>query len=154
MKPYTKTGDTGETNLISGRVSKTDEKIVCIGSIDETAAAISVARTELDDMEMTEILLKIEKRLSKITGMIAGSSDRVQEEEIKKIEEWIDKYYIEKEGFIRPKTEEGALLEFARTVCRRAEINVVRLGAQENILKYMNRLSDLLFAMSIHCDEK
>ena len=154
MKPYTRTGDAGETNLISGRVSKTDERVICIGSIDETAAAISVARTELEDMEMTEILLKIERRLSKITGIIAGSTEKVNEEEIKKIEDWIDKYYIEKENFLRPKTEEGALLDFARAVCRRAEINAVKLRAPENVLKYMNRLSDLLFAMRIHCDEK
>jgi len=154
MKPYTRTGDAGETNLIGQRTKKTDEKIICIGSIDETAAAISMARTELEDMEMTELLVRIERKLSKIAGMIAGSSDTIQEEEIKKIEEAIDKYYIEKDKFMRPQTEEGALLSFARAVCRRAEINTIKIGAQENILKYMNRLSDLLFAMSVYYDEK
>ncbi|HDD70544.1 MAG TPA: cob(I)yrinic acid a,c-diamide adenosyltransferase [Candidatus Woesearchaeota archaeon] len=154
MKPYTRTGDKGETSLFAQRVKKTDNRIACIGSIDETAAAISVARTELEDIEMTEILLKIERTLSKIAGIIAGSTDTLQEDDVKRIEEWTDKYYIEKQGFERPKTEAGALLDLARTICRRAEISTIKTEAQETILKYMNRLSDLLFAMRTFCDEK
>ncbi len=155
MKIYTGNGDFGETCLRGEKVKKSDERILCLGTIDELAAAIAVARTELEHIEMTEILLRIEKKLSKIAGIIAGRSDKIQEEEIKKIEELIDKYYIKQEGFIRPKTEEGALLNYARTVCRRTEFCINKLEeVPENILKYINRLSDLLFAMAVYCDEK
>jgi cob(I)alamin adenosyltransferase len=154
MKPYTKTGDNGETSLLNQRIKKTDNKIICIGSLDEAAAAISKARTELEHMEMTEILLKTEKKLNKIAGIIALSNEKIHEEEIKKIEENIDKYHIQKENFTRPKTEAGALLDFARTICRRAEINYLQTGTDENIMKYLNRLSDLLFVMRTYYEEK
>ncbi len=155
MKLYTEKGDFGETCFISEKVKKSDERILCLGAIDETSAAISVARTELEDIEMTQYLLKIEKKLSKIAGIIAGKPYQVPEEEIKKIQELIDKYYTKQEGFLRPKTEEGALLNYARTVCRRAEFYVNKLEeVPEGVLKYMNRLSDLLFAMAVYSDEK
>lgn len=154
MKIYTRTGDDGEADLIGERTKKTDDRIITIGSIDETMAAISTARMTIEDPAITEILLKIEKTMTKIMAIIAGSDKQVKEEEIKKIEDHIDTYPIKIQEFTRPKTEQSAFLDMARTTCRRAEINTHQINCEAKIRSYMNRASDLLHSLSIHLDNE
>ena len=153
MKPYTKTGDKGETNIISGRVKKTDEIIRCLGSIDELTATIGLARLNITDDEVRKILEKIENKLSKVAIAIAGGNKKITLEDVKETEEIIDKYYIETEDFIKPKKKDSAFLHLARSICRRVEVNSHRINAEDTILMYLNRLSDLLFSLATHVDK-
>ena len=154
MKPYTRTGDKGETNIISGRIKKTDEIIRCLGSIDELTATIGIARFNITDDEIKKILEKLENKLSKVATAIAGGNEKITLDDVKETEEIIDKYYISTDDFIKPKNKESAFLHLARSICRRAEVNSHRIKAEDNILMYLNRLSDLLFSLATHFDKE
>lgn len=152
MKTYTRTGDKGETNLIGCRVPKTDMRIECIGAIDETMSAISIARMSIEDPAITQMLLKIERKLAKITAIISGDNKKIEIEEIKKLEDQIDQFPVRLQEFTRPKTEQSAFLDLARTICRRAERTVHKMELEENIRSYMNRTSDFLYSLSFYFD--
>lgn len=161
MKLYTRTGDQGQTSLIGGRVSKDDIRVESYGTIDELNSFIGLAAAELENETMTEIrdeLFKIQHELFDCGADLANVSKNkeymLKEEDVEFLERRIDAYVLEApplERFILPGgSKPSAYMHTARTIARRAERQIVRLMANEEIppvtLKYMNRLSDYLFA--------
>ncbi len=166
MKIYTKTGDKGTTSLFGGkRVSKSESRISAYGTVDELNASIGVILSENVDVQTKEILIKVQNQLftlgSDLATPLNESKIRIELPRVKKemtlfLEKSIDKIESglpELKNFILPGgIKSAALLHFSRTVCRRAERNVVELMAREQInteiVKYLNRLSDLLFSLA------
>ena len=158
-KVTTKTGDQGNTMLGDGsRVSKDNVRIQCLGSIDELNASIGFALITSKEDHGTD-LKSIQNDLFNIGGELSIPSiekpllhpDRVDFLE-KRIES-INKQLLPLEEFIIPGgSEAGARLHVARSICRRAERNLVSLNNIEklstDILKYVNRLSDYLFVLA------
>jgi len=169
LKIYTKTGDGGETGLFGGgRIPKDNLRVAAYGEVDELNAALGLARA-LEPQEFADALLqriqrdlftigaelatpdpdKLHKALSR-TGAAIGESD------IAALEDAIDGHQSRLEplkSFILPGgAPKAAALHLARTVCRRAERAVVALSRHEQIspaiLRYLNRLSDLLFVLA------
>lgn len=167
-KIYTKTGDKGETGLFGGkRVKKDSPRIVAYGEVDELNAFIGGARTLNDDPEVDRILQKIQNDLFDIGAVLASpdkkkleerASDFIRPEDVGALEKAIDR--LDRElpplrSFILPGgTDLAASLHTARTVCRRAERSIVTLmekesgSIDEEILRYINRLSDFLFVLA------
>ena len=169
---YTRTGDRGETSLVGGkRVPKDSPRIDAYGTIDELNSIIGLARVfNEENLEageahhfLDEVLCKIQDELFDLGSELATPSEsfqqgmfRISQTEIKNIEKLIDKCQENLqplESFILPGGGRvGAYLHQCRTVCRRAEREILRLSRQETIsewpLKYVNRLSDLFFVLS------
>ena len=165
MKIYTKTGDEGTTGLYGGeRVAKDDLRVAAYGAVDEANAVLGVARSFFADVSVSEDLGNIQNALFDVGADLATPQDSsyrkqivpIDEEDVKGLEDLIDKYEAELEplkNFILPGGhEEAAALHLARTVVRRAEREVVTLGRSESlnpqVAIYLNRLSDLLFVMA------
>lgn len=162
MKIYTKTGDKGETGLLGGkRVSKWNLRIWAIGEIDELSAVIGVIRPFGVPKKMDMLLGQIQEALFVMGAEISSPQKNpnlpsLQKSETEKLEKIIDEYDAklpELRNFILPSgSKTGSLLHLARTVCRRAERRVVELSQKENIseniIPYLNRLSDLLFVLA------
>jgi cob(I)alamin adenosyltransferase len=166
MKIYTKTGDGGETGLFGGeRVSKSSLRIKAYGTIDELNSFTGIAAIETADAEITELLNTIQNQLFTVGSDLAAPDTeknrkkgipRVPEEFYLKAEQAIDYFESKLEplkNFILPGGSRGAAyLHICRTVARRAEREVVELNKTENtgdnIIIYLNRLSDLFFVLS------
>lgn len=162
---YTRTGDSGMTRLATGQpVSKTDLRVESYGAVDETNACVGLARVHLTaDPELDAMLARIQNELFDLGADLAtppkpdeteGSVLRVLESQIARIEGEIDALNDRLpplKSFILPGgAPAAAALHLARTVCRRAERDAVRLiEAGEPVsgpaLRYLNRLSDFLF---------
>ena len=167
MKIYTRKGDEGNTSLTNGDlVSKSNARIKAYGDVDELNSFIGLAITGIDPV-LASILTSIQKDLFAIGAQLADpkyderqktkQKTEVSDKKIKEFEELMDKFDNELEplrAFILPGgTKKAAMLHVCRTVSRRAERTVVELTTSgENvspvILKYLNRLSDLLFTMA------
>lgn len=167
MKIYTRTGDTGDTSLFGGdRVPKNHTRVAAYGDVDELNAAIGVAAAAEPRNFEAELFEGVQRDLFAIGGQLASPEpERVAKalekaalsaQRIEKLEDAIDRMDADLaplKSFVLPGgTPKGALLHHARTVCRRAERSVVALSQQESvpavILTYLNRLSDLLFAVA------
>ena len=169
---YTRTGDKGETALVGGkRVPKDSLRIEAYGAIDELNSIVGLARVfneeSLDAGEahrfLDEVLCRVQDELFDLGSELATPPEffqpgmyRVSESEIERLEKLMDKCQKELEplkSFILPGGGRvGAHLHQCRTVCRRAERDILRLSRQEQInpdvIKYINRLSDLFFVLS------
>ena len=166
MKIYTKTGDKGETGLFGGeRVSKNSLRIEAYGTIDELNAFIGLVIIEVSDKSVKDLLQKIQNWLFSIGADLATPDNertkklnvfRTTEEYYLYIENEIDKYESkldELKNFILPGGTKGAaLLHICRTITRRAERMVVALNSTvkigNNIIIFLNRLSDLFFVLA------
>lgn len=157
MKIYTKTGDTGQTDLIGERVDKDNLRISTIGTLDELNSLLGLVRSKCSLQNVGEAVKYLQGALFTIGAIIAGSeSQELKVPSAKNLEEVIDE--IEKmlpplENFILPGGHESAaLLHHARSVCRRGERLVVALSKKEEldgeVLKFVNRTSDFLFIMA------
>ena len=163
MKIYTKTGDTGETGLFGGeRVTKDSPRIEAYGTVDELNSFIGLTITEIQDPDVKKLLERIQNQL-----FIVGSDLATPENGKNEIQRVASEFYIEAEiaidnfelkleelkNFIVPGgSKSAALLHVCRTICRRAERRVVELkqtvNSVENIIIYLNRLSDLFFVLA------
>jgi cob(I)alamin adenosyltransferase len=159
---YTRGGDQGETSLGDGsRVSKLDCRIGAFGTVDELNSAIGVVLAGDVPEVMREPLTRIQNELFDVGADLSvpwGVTDRLRVEQpmIDALEHLCDDFNAELpelRSFVLPGgTEAAARLHVARTICRRAERDVL-LGAQEVdlnplVLRYLNRLSDLLFILA------
>ena len=169
MKIYTKTGDEGQTGLFGGaRVSKGSLRVEAYGEVDELNSAIGWARVEVTDGALDALLNKIQTDLFEVGAELGSTTERkqksmlplVQELQVEALERAIDQY---EEGppelttFVLPGGSElAARFHLARCICRRAERSIVMLSAEETIrgelLRYINRLSDLLFTLARHAN--
>jgi len=175
---YTRAGDGGETALVGGRrVAKDAPRIEAYGTIDELNAVIGLARvfnaerlkdakrlkTGKDYRWLDEVLRRLQNELFDLGSELATPEDaayegmhRIGEAEVKALEQLMDRCQKDLKplkSFVLPGGGRvGGFLHQARTVCRRAERRVLALGRVESIspwpLKYVNRLSDLLFVLS------
>ena len=164
MKIYTKKGDKGNTQLLGGTiVRKNHPKLECYGTIDELNAFIGNIYDEEIHPIHKKILLKIQNQLFNLGSCIAfdQKKDAIELENIKKedvqiIENEIDKMNASLptlKNFILPSgLSTVSKCHIARTVCRRAERNLITLAEVEKInplhIKYLNRLSDYLFVLA------
>jgi cob(I)alamin adenosyltransferase len=167
MSIYTGGGDKGNTSLLSGqRINKDNSRVEAYGTIDELGAQLGVCRAlciQQNGSDMSEIILDMQRDLFRV-GMQLSSEQvywnrlehLIAPSDIEKLEETIDRLesiYGLPAFFVSPgETIIGATLHVARTICRRAERRIITAVAGENgyepILTYINRLSDLLFALS------
>ena len=168
MKLYTKHGDDGSTGLIGGtRVPKNDPRVVAYGDVDETNAAIGVVISGCNDDETVATLRGIQADLFVLGSELATPSGeqprfRVGESHVKQLERWIDAASAEvaplRNFVLLGGTATAAGLHLARTVCRRAERAVVGLAQMQPVgqwvIVYLNRLSDLLFAMARQANKR
>jgi cob(I)alamin adenosyltransferase len=168
MKLYTKTGDAGETGLFDGRrVRKDDPRVCAYGAIDELNSQIGVAicsiqaRDERSWDVLAARLTQLQSELFSLGAELATPEgpkrDRVpavKPEHVARLEGWIDEASASVEplrAFVLPGGHPtAAQLHVCRTACRRAEREIVSLASNQTIsgdlLIYVNRLSDLLFA--------
>jgi len=167
MKLYTKRGDDGTTGLIGGsRVRKDDIRVAAYGDVDETSAAIGLAIAASDD-DAARILRQVQADLFALGAELAtqpGRSPQVAmaNADIDRLEQWIDQATAETaplKNFVLPGGSEAASrLHAARTVCRRAERAVVALAGAQTVgplaVAYLNRLSDLLFALARRANKR
>lgn len=164
MKIYTKTGDKGATSLIGGkRVPKYHPRIEAYGTVDELMAFIALLGDQSIPGRNREVLLEVLDRLMTCASILAADcSDckvKIPElpySDIEFLELEIDAMESQLEpltSFVLPGGHEAvSLCHVARTVCRRAERLVTQLNEEtpvpENVIKYLNRLSDYLFVSS------
>ena len=157
-KIYTKHGDKGETSLGSGqRVSKSSLRVRAYGSVDELNSYIGLLLTYLDDnLCESKVLNNIQNTLFNIGALLANPNSSLVAIDVSFLEDYIDQVQDmlpALHSFILPGgTRSAALAHVCRTVCRRAECNIVSLSQHEtvdsSILIFMNRLSDLFFVMA------
>ncbi len=169
-KIYTRGGDAGETSLGDGsRVAKHSSRVAAYGTVDEANAALGLARVEIaraltPDPQMDALLGRIQNDLFDLGADLCTPEDgsraegalRIAGEQVDRLESEIDDINAALdplESFILPGgTPVAAQLHMARTIARRAERLVTALSAEEtvnpNAVKYLNRLSDLLFVLS------
>jgi cob(I)alamin adenosyltransferase len=175
-KIYTRTGDAGTTALGTGeRVPKHSARIAAYGTIDETNAALGVARLHVreTDADVDAMLGRIQNDLFDLGADLTvpdrgGEGERprlrVSEDQVKRLEDEIDMLNAELKplrSFVLPGgSAAAAQLHVARTVCRRAERLMVELAELPNepvsasALKYVNRLSDFLFVASRYVNQR
>jgi cob(I)alamin adenosyltransferase len=175
-KIYTRTGDAGTTALGTGRrVPKHAPRIAAYGSVDETNAAIGLARIHLGDpdAEVDAMLGRIQNDLFDLGADLCAPAEgeaekrprlRVSEAQVKRLEAEIDAMnagLTPLRSFVLPGgSPAAAALHVARTVCRRAERAIVELASHSGehvsqpALMYINRLSDLLFVASRYVNNR
>ncbi len=166
MTIYTKTGDKGTTSLFDNvRVSKDDIRVESYGTVDELGTFMGLAKNYVDDEEMYNTIQGIQNKLFTVaTNLATEDPDKVKykivQEDIDYLESIIDRYMNELENvnnFIVPGSgKKSAHLHVARTICRRAERRIISLQGlayvDPLVLKYVNRLSDTLYAMARHSE--
>ena len=167
VKIYTKKGDEGQTSLFGGqRISKSDPRPEAYGTLDEVCAILGVARAAADNPDLQAVIHSIQEDLFLLGAELATAPEdrpRLSVEQITpahtaRLESLIDERLAKIElprAFIIPGSSSyiPALLDWARAVLRRAERRVVELreaGLLDNaeVLKYLNRLADLLFVLA------
>jgi cob(I)alamin adenosyltransferase len=162
MSIVTKTGDKGETGLLSGeRVSKTDSRVEAYGTMDELVSHLGMARSLKPSPEIFLSLKTIQLDLFRLGAELASTKldprwkvNPINKEDVEQLEEWVKKF---EPGLDLPKafvlpggSSSSSALDIARTVCRRLERHIQGLQEKKlygngEALRYVNRLSDLLF---------
>ena len=164
MKIYTRTGDAGETSLFDGtRVSKSDARVDAYGEVDELHAWLGLARASCLDADLDEALVRIQRDLFALGAQLADPADKIADrvtkatlgdDDVVRLEQLIDRLEAElpplRRFILAGGSPAGAALHVARTVCRRAERRMVSLEPRVDsvLLRYVNRLSDLLFVLA------
>jgi len=175
MSIATKTGDAGETSLMYGRrVPKTDARVDAYGCVDELNASLGLARVTATNSFLTEQIFAVQKELVTVMGELATAPEDLERyakdgfqltspamtDRLTSVVEDLEKNRLGKfKGWAIPgKTLDSAALDLARTVCRRAERRVATLMADEKefngeILRYLNRLSDLCWLLGRYAEK-
>ena len=159
---YTRGGDTGETSLGDGsRVSKLDGRIEAFGAVDELNAALGLVLAGNLPDELRGVIARVQNELFDVGADLSvpagvGGRLRVEQSMVDRLEQDCDRFNAELpelRSFVLPGgTEAAARLHVARTLCRRAERDVLRAAAKHDlgplVAVYLNRLSDLLFVLA------
>jgi cob(I)alamin adenosyltransferase len=163
MRLYTAKGDGGDTDLLGARVDKDDPRIELIGQLDETTSSIGMARALATAPVTNEIAIEVQRDLYQIMAELAFTPDIRPDRYIFAADrvDWLgaltdrlsDEIELPRQFIVPGDTVSGAAFDVARTVVRRAERHAVSLHKQghlENpeILRYLNRLSSLLFMLA------
>jgi cob(I)alamin adenosyltransferase len=164
MKIYTRTGDAGETSLFDGtRVSKADVRVDAYGEVDELNATLGMARASGLDADLDAALLQLQRDLFALGAQLADPGEKlasrvtkavIADADVSRLEQLIDRLESElpplRRFILAGGTPAGAALHLSRAVCRRAERRIIALEppADRVLVRYVNRLSDLLFVMA------
>jgi cob(I)alamin adenosyltransferase len=164
VKLYTRSGDAGETSYFDGtRVRKDDPRLDAYGDVDELNAWLGFVRTSRLDARVDAELDRIQRDLFALGAQLADPGEKlaarvtkavIGDEDVARLEQLIDRFDADtpplKKFILSGGTPAGAALHLARTVCRRAERRMVSLAPPVDpvLLRYVNRLSDLLFALA------
>lgn len=163
MAIYTKTGDTGRASTLTRHdIPKNSPIFDVLGTLDELSSALGVAKAKIGDL--APIVEEIQKNLIDFSGELAGGRKFAVSAEVAKLENAIDAISAKtaaspaESGFVLPgKSEGGAALDVARTVARRAERHLITSsqtgGVTRDMMAWLNRLSDLLYALARLCDQ-
>ncbi|MDF2930517.1 MAG: ATP/cobalamin adenosyltransferase [Anaerospora sp.] len=168
MMIYTRGGDKGKTSLLDGtRVPKNSPRVDSYGTIDELNSTLGFAKNFMEEPVMRERIHIVQRELFGVAAELADPSGRefsskLTDEYITRFEGWIDEYVAKLSPatkFIVPgSNKESGILHMARTVCRRAERLIISLDEHESVnpllLKYVNRLSDVLYIMARTVEER
>ncbi len=168
MAIYTKQGDKGKTSLYKPqsaqqvRISKDSLIIRAIGAVDEANSFLGIIISESPDKNLKQLLQNTQENLFTIGSILAGSNLIFVTSETKRLEKVIDDiedHLPPLNNFILPDgNPTGAKLQYARTLVRRAERELVALQKEKElpgeILQYINRLSDALFMLAREADDK
>ena len=172
VKIYTKRGDSGETGLLyGGRVSKTDPRCEAYGTTDEAISALGLARALSSSPKVKEIIMQVQRELFTVGAELATDPgeyatmrrhfDGTSPDMVQRLEQIIDELEEEVQiprSFIIPGASgASSALDLARTILRRAERRAVGLKetgllVNEELLRYINRLADLLFMLARYED--
>lgn len=168
-KIYTRTGDEGKTGLADGRrVDKDDPRVTAYGAVDEANAALGLARNHVEP-NILKLISRIQNDLFDLGADLSTPLKETEENVLRIIPEqvlWLENQIDALNENLEPLTsfilpggsEAAAALHLARTIVRRAERQVVSLGKKEptnpEALKYLNRLSDYLFVLGRHLNDK
>jgi cob(I)alamin adenosyltransferase len=154
-KITTRTGDRGETGLGDGtRVPKSSPRVQALGDLDELNSALGVLLAEATPPEIGAALAEAQHDLFDLGGEISiPGHAMLTEAQVERLEVHIEAWNAElaplKEFILPGGTRAAAMAHLARTICRRAERSLVLLNSAEKVsetaLRYLNRLSDLLF---------
>jgi cob(I)alamin adenosyltransferase len=168
LKIYTRKGDDGTTGLwYGGRVAKSDGRPEAYGALDEAASALGMCRPVCDDEEVHADILRIQTELFVAGAELATAPEaahrledgvsKVTQGMIDQLEADIDRYMERVDlppKFVIPGgTELSARLDVARTAIRRAERRTVDLDVRTELLTYLNRASDAVYAIARYTDE-
>ncbi|MGE0078865.1 MAG: cob(I)yrinic acid a,c-diamide adenosyltransferase [Bacteroidales bacterium] len=164
MKIYTKTGDKGTTSLIGGkRVPKYHARIEAYGTIDELMSYAGLLRDQAIDNYTKQVIIKIQDQLMNCASILAADCTDckvripiIKDNDIEFLEQEIDKMDAELEpltSFVLPGGNQAvSICHICRTICRRTERITIKLAEEtpvhENVIKYINRLSDYFFTLS------
>lgn len=159
MVLYTKFGDQGNTSLAGGSVVPKDHpRVEACGSVDELNALLGLAIAFSDMDWVAASLSRVQKDLFAVGAELAGGKKRISPARAGELEKEIDALWVQlpplRHFLIPGGSRTASLLHLARTVCRRAERQVVRLSNSEkkkvspDVIIYLNRLGDLLFAQA------
>jgi cob(I)alamin adenosyltransferase len=157
-KIYTRTGDDGSTGLGDGaRVSKDSARVCAYGTVDETNSAIGVVLAcELPE-DVRAVLVGVQHQLFDLGGELCIPGHKaIFDADIDRLEQQLDRFNADLpplKDFILPGGGQAAAqAHLARTICRRAEREVVTLSRHDSVrpeaVRYLNRLSDLLFVLA------
>lgn len=168
MRIYTKTGDDGTTGLLyGGRISKADPATEAYGTVDEAVAALGLARAHAGDDEVKALILKLQRDLFVVGADLATNPEHrarlqpgvslvdaamVQDLE-SSIDDLVARHPLPREFIVPGANPVSAALDLARSTVRRAERRSVEMRdaggtVSDDALKFLNRLSDLLFVMA------
>ena len=170
-KVTTGTGDTGYTGLLGEkRVPKYDPRPDTFGTVDEATSALGLARAMVTDPKVKEIIYQIQQELYLLMGELATTPENYEKmglrmtvehvQRLEQVEEQLKREVEIPNKFIIPgDTPDGAALDIARTIIRRAERKAVKLlhdGVIQNgeVVRYLNRLSDLIFILARYVEVK
>ena len=158
---YTRGGDKGQTSLVGGgRVSKSDPRVECYGTVDEANSMLGLAYAQTDNEFIRTTVHKIQGRLFALGAELASDSPetaaalkgKISEEDVAFLEGVVDTCTLttgKQTHFVRPGVDPAsAALHVARTIVRRAERRAVELPVREVLARYLNRLSDAVYAMA------
>ena len=170
VKIYTRTGDDGSTGLLGpGRVPKSSPRVEAYGSVDELNATLGAARALDAENWVAEVLAPVQSHLfqlgaelATVAPQMAATLERIGDDQVRELEAWIDRFEADLPAlanFILPGgTTLGAQLHWCRTVCRRAERRLVALAESDpieaSLVRYLNRLGDLLFVLARWCNHR
>ncbi|MGI9017130.1 MAG: cob(I)yrinic acid a,c-diamide adenosyltransferase [Euzebya sp.] len=168
MKVYTKRGDDGTTGLLyGGRVDKDDLRTSAYGTVDETVSALGMARVALPPGQWHDAVLAVQRELfvvgaqlathvdhwDKLVEGVSLATDAMTQDLETRIDALTQRYPLPQEFVVPGGSAAGAAIDLARTICRRAERQVVAMRREEMLpqvtpLEYLNRLSDYLFVLA------
>lgn len=158
MKIYTKTGDAGKTlSYDQTPTSKSSPRIQVIGAIDELNSWLGLIIAQLDDKELSSNVIDVQNDLFQLGSYLSGKEEsQLTEQQVIRLENQIDQWDQKLEPLMAFILPGGSLcaahVHIARTVCRRAERELVKYHDVELVmatsLQYLNRLSDWLFVLA------